>query len=493
MEILKFVRTSAAAAALLTGASVATAQTWQPLVNQPPFTAGATLLLTDGTVLAHDEGADFQAWYKLTPDASGSYVKGTWSRLASLPSGYAPLYFGSAVLPDGRVIIEGGEYNFGVPTWTNLGAIYDPLRDTWTSVAPPAGWQNIGDAQSAVLANGTFMQSSCCTKQAALLDPATLTWTNTGAGKFDVYDEEGWTLLPSGQLLTVDAYVFQYDASGTNSELYTPSTGTWASAGSTVVQLWDSHCGDASRASFEVGPAVLRPDKTVFAMGSNGCGAAHNAIYDTRTGRWSAAPDFPQNLGVSDGPAALETNGNVLIMASNRVFKKGAKFLEWNGTSFTTIAGPPGVRSDSSFYGHFLQLPTGQLLFTDFSSDMDVFTPGGTSSPSWAPTIASAPRSVIRGETYTVSGTQFNGLSQGATYGDDYQSSTNYPLVRLVNRATGHVFYCRTHDHSSMGVATGSTRVSTRFDVPADAEAGASDLVVVANGIPSAPVKVTVQ
>ena len=53
--------------------------------------------------------------------------------------------------------------------------------------------------------------------------------------------------------------------------------------------------------------------------------------------------------------------------------------------------------------------------------------------------------------------------------------------------------YCRTHDHSSMGVATGSKRVSTQFDVPAEAETGASDLVVVANGIPSAPVRVTVQ
>src|SRR4029078_8889042 len=214
---------------------------------QPGFGAGATLLLTDGTVLVHDEGTDFQAWYKLAPDADGSYVNGTWTRLASLPSGYAPLYFSSAGLPGGRVIIEGGEYNFLTPVWTNLGAIYDPVADAWTSVAPPAGWRNIGDAPASVLANGTYMQSSCCTKQAALLDPATLTWTSTGAGKVDVYDEEGWTLLPNGQLLTVDAYVFQYDANGMNSELYTPSTGTWSSAGSTIRQILDSHCGVSSR------------------------------------------------------------------------------------------------------------------------------------------------------------------------------------------------------------------------------------------------------
>jgi len=78
-------------------------------------------------------------------------------------------------------------------------------------------------------------------------------------------------------------------------------------------------------------------------------------------------------------------------------------------------------------------------------------------------------------------------------YGDDYQGATNYPLIRLQNNATGHVSYCRTHNHSTMAVATGSATVSTQFDIPANAEAGASKLFVVANGIPSNSVNVTVQ
>jgi hypothetical protein len=44
-----------------------------------------------------------------------------------------------------------------------------------------------------------------------------------------------------------------------------------------------------------------------------------------------------------------------------------------------------------------------------------------------------------------------------------------------------------------MAVATGKKIVSTNFDVPSGMETGASSLVVVANGIPSAPVDVTVQ
>jgi hypothetical protein len=71
--------------------------------------------------------------------------------------------------------------------------------------------------------------------------------------------------------------------------------------------------------------------------------------------------------------------------------------------------------------------------------------------------------------------------------------NSNYPLVRITNNSTKHVFYARTHDHSTMGVATGNKIVSTNFDVPSDMETGASRLVVVANGIPSVSVDVTVQ
>jgi hypothetical protein len=77
-------------------------------------------------------------------------------------------------------------------------------------------------------------------------------------------------------------------------------------------------------------------------------------------------------------------------------------------------------------------------------------------------------------------------------YNDDFQSATNYPLVRIMNVATKHVFYCRTHDHSTMAVATGNEPVSTHFDVPANMETGPGQLYVIANGIPSAPVAVTV-
>ena len=120
---------------------------------------------------------------------------------------------------------------------------------------------------------------------------STMTYTPTGSGKFDGNDEEGWTLLPGGKVLTVDAYTNVNDPTGTNSELYNPTTGSWTSAGSTIVQLWDSH------GSYEIGPAVLRPDGTVFATGANGAGAGHTSVYNTANGSLDAWPGLPRWTG----------------------------------------------------------------------------------------------------------------------------------------------------------------------------------------------------
>jgi len=457
----------------------ASAQTWQPLKNQPSFPVGAIALLTDGTVLLHEEqDADPQHWYKLTPDNTGSYVNGTIEPIASLPSGYGPFFFASAVLPDGRYIIEGGEYNFGQADWTNMGAIYDPLKNQWTSVNPPSGWGTIGDAPSVVLSQGAYMQSNCCAIQLAVFDAAKFTWTQlNNTGKADGYGEEGWTLLPSGDVLTIDV------SKAFNSEIFSPVTKKWTSAGSTIVRLTNSRT---------IGPMVLRPDGTVFATGANSNGPGHTAIYSWKTRKWKAGPSFPDHLDCADAPASLEINGQVIVMTSAGIFRTGAVFFEWDGKKLTRIPGPPNAPNDSSFYGHFLVLPTGQLLFSDFSTDLEVVTSKGTYNQAWQPTITSVPATITHGKTYVVKGTQFNGLSQGAAYGDDFQDATNFPLVRITNNATKHVFYARTHNFSTMGVATGSTPVSAGFDVPADIETGASSLEVVANGIPSAAASVTV-
>jgi hypothetical protein len=492
---------SAFCLASLAGSAVSNAQTWTVL--PPPFQdfpTGIALQLTDGSIMVQEFGT--ANWYKLTPTKLNDYHNGTWTKLASIPASmnYVPLFFASAVLPDGRVIIEGGEYNEGKDAETNKGAIYDPVKDDWMEVDPPSGWTHIGDGQSVVLPDGTFMLGNCGEKgsicspyynQVALLDAKTLTWTVVATkNKFDSNSEEGWNLLPNGNVLTIDTYLgVPSDPTGTNSEIYDPTTEAWTSAGSTIAQLWDSRltCGEKG-ATHEMGPAVLRPDGTVFATGANTCGAGHTAIYNTKTDNWTAGPDIPLGNDVADGPASILPDGNVLVDTSPGYGVSPSTLFEFNGTGWVTIPQPPGFSSSNTEGGRMLVTSTGGVLFQHLDTpEMWFYHAAGTYKPAWQPHICAAcyPAIAYIGKTYKVEGTQFNGLTQGADFGDDAQSATNYPLVRIRNNKTGHYFYARTHSFSTMGVATGKKMVSAEFDVLPGTETGDSTMVVIANGIPS--------
>jgi hypothetical protein len=303
-----------------------------------------------------------------------------------------------------------------------------------------------------------------------------MTWTPYGTGKADIYDEEGWTLLPGGGVLTVDT------RDGTNTEILT--NGVWASAGNTPKALTDPN-------SLELGPQVLRPNGTVLAIGATG----YTAIYNIAKKSWSAGPTFPKVgsafLDAADGPASLLVNGNVLAAVSPGVYKTGLQFFEIKGATLVTAPNIPNAANDSSFYVHLLPLPNGQVMETDFSNDVEIYTPVGSPSKLLAPTIAEFPATVTHGSTYKLIGKHLNGFSQAAAYGDDYQANTNYPIVRITNTATGHVFYARTANHSSMAVANPKL-VSTQVTIPAGIETGASTIVVVANGIASSAKSITV-
>ena len=477
--------------ALLAWSSIASAQepfaagTWTKTTKAPASAVAHALLLNDGSVLVNSFFFSNHAdpWYRLVPDKTGSYINGTWTSAGTLPSGYNPLYFASSLLPTGQVVVMGGEYNNGSGVWTTLGALYNPNTKTWTSLAAPSGWTSVGDAQSIILPNGHMMMANCCTTQEAILtlSGTTPTWTATGTGKSDWNDEEGWTMLPGGKILTVDAYV-PSGCCKLGYQIYDPTTGAWTTpSNNTVVNLVDP-------GSLELGPMPLLPNGTVFAAGAT----TNNAIYTVSTGTWASAPKFGGTLDIADGPAAVLPNGNALFDTSPGVFGNGSQFFEWDGTAMNATSAPPNAPSDSSYVGNMVVLPTGQVLFTDFSSDVEIYTPASvTPCTGCAPTIATVASTLTHGtKGNKITGTQFNGLTQGSYYGDDNQASTNFPIVRIVD-STGRVVYCKTHNWAG-GVATGSKIVSALFDIPSGIGLGNASLVVVTNGIASAPVSVTI-
>src|SRR5207253_7233737 len=121
--------------------------------------------------------------------------------------------------------------------------------------------------------------------------------------------------------------------------------------------------------------------------------------YNSNTGAWRPGPDFPDSLDIADGPAAVEPNGSVLMMASPLIFNTPSTFLEWDGSSLTEISPAPNASNDSSFYGNMLVLPTGQILFTYFLF-VSVYNPTRSPAPARAPRTQAAPTIASPGRPY---------------------------------------------------------------------------------------------
>ena len=517
-----------------------------------PGGAANLWLMTDGTVITLNQGPYYgstEVW-KFTPDSFGNYVNGTWSQIASFPdyngAPFSPQASASAVLADGRLILAGGESNAaglndGYGYYPQIEAaqiaLYDPIANAWTTIIPPVwaqanphiwGFFNlpfqesnpssslgvspfIGDAASVVLEDGTFMIGPSWSELSAKLDPQTLLWTPTGWNKNATNHEEGWTLLPNGKVLVVDLYVGEEiptpPSKQVGSELYNPCTDNWEKGPDLVRPIQHSlyitgwgNSGSYTWTDHEVGPTCLRPDGTVICFSGSATGIT--GIYDTKKEKWNQGPTMPfiadvGQLSVPDGPCALLPNGNVLVTCS--------PFTDYTGGQAPTyifeltkdnryVQEPifPNAVNESPAGIKFLTLPTGQVMSADGSLDVEIYTPANQNyKKNWASIIKEYPHNVSPGSTYKISGIRFNGMSQGGVYGDDFQNATNWPLVRITNKETGHVFYCRSHDHSFMGVAS-DRKVYTYFDVPSNIDLGKSKIEVVCNGIPSKAKYITV-
>jgi Kelch motif len=475
------------------------ASPWKKLNNTPPFSVDTMLLLTDGSVMCHEY--ETPNWHKLVPDAKGDYVNGSWQTMTPIPANAplsqngpvdAPLYYASAVLKDGRVFVAGGEYNVLSQVDLLTAQIYDPVADSWASVPTPPGWNNIGDAPSCVLPDGKILLGDINSTRTAIFNPTTKTWS-PGGNKDDNSSEESWTLLPNHTILCAEVN------NHPKAEKYVINTNTWVSAGS-VPAAADLVLNVP--VSIEIGPAILMPDDRVFCVGASG----HTALYSVKTGAWSAGPDFPTDSGGNllrafDAPAALLPSGHVLCVVG-AVVTSGIdtgwaglpiSFFEFDGATLNPVPAPGNAPNTVTFNCRFLLLPTGQVLYSNCTSDLEVYTPSGAPHHDWRPHITQVPKAPRRGHSYRLRGRQLNGLSQANGYGDDAQMSTNYPLVRLRHIGSKKVYFCGTFDHSTMAVATGKKLHRTHFHVPHTVPVGHYELTVIANGIHSKPVKVHVK
>jgi hypothetical protein len=457
--------------------------TWQPLTHQPQFNISTMMLLTDGRVMVQEEGTAH--WHALKPDSQGSYVNGSWSTLADMS--FWRRYYASGVLKDGRVLVCGGEQS-GDVGWSTKGEIYDPVSDAWTAIPSPTGWPKVGDAVSCVLPDGRVLVGAPDSTACAIYDPATNAWSAAGEPAV-TSNEATWVLQPDGTVLTVQCY------SPFAAEKYVVSSDSWKSEGSPPVTLVDA-------LMHEIGPAMLLYDGRTICFGAaSSAGHGKTAIYHppaspTGTGTWTAGPDIPKigdtTIVSNDCPGSLLPNGKVLFTAApfkNNDWGTPISLFEYDPAANTISQAPsPPNNNQQLYWSRMMLLPTGEVLFSPSSNDIQVYSPDGAPHESWRPTVATVtPQQGVLPwivDSFVLTGTQLNGLSQANMYGDDCYAATNYPLVRLRNPQTSEVTYARTYEFSTMGVATGSALQSCRF-APPNVPDGTYELTVVANGISS--------
>ncbi len=452
--------------------------TWTQLANTAPDKSGGLMiLLSDGTVLAKNEtggaGGIGQGWNRLTPDAGGSYINGTWTSIT--PMNFTRLYFSTQLLKDGRLYVCGGEYGTG----KSNAEIYNPVSNTWTNLPSPGGV--VSDANSEILPDGRVLQAMVngSLKNNMIYNPITNTFT-PGPTCIGIHNESAWVKLADNSILFVDR-------NSTNSERYIPATNTWTVDAVVPVSLYDVF-------GLETGSASLLPDGRAWFIGSTGKTAYYNPSGTPSPGTWTVGPTVPSNRGAPDAAAAMMKNGKILCAVSptpvsGNNFPSPSYFYEFDylTNGYTLLPAPGGGTSINVpvYVFNMLDLPDGNVLFAEQDTDVYfVYTPNGAQLAAGQPTIGNIIQNGCN--SFTITGLLFNGISEGATYGDDWQCNTNYPIIRLTKGP--NVYYARSFNWNRTGVQTGLLPDTTQFTLPAGLPIGTYSLQVVANGISSNPV-----
>src|SRR4029077_9877397 len=149
-------------------------------------------------------------------------------------------------------------------------------------------------------------------------------WTQAATKVYsDRSDEEGWTALSGGGILTYDLFNSVANNQG-YAETYNSMQNAWTAispadgtATGTLPVLTSPALG------FELGPSMRLQDGRALVIGAN----QHTALYNQATNTWAAGPDIHgvlrnpfgrvehANFGADDAPAALMPNGHVLMAA----------------------------------------------------------------------------------------------------------------------------------------------------------------------------------
>ena len=445
------------------------------------------------------------------------------SKATATGSGVA-LTFGIEIVPAScmgdvpTVLLTTGQILVG-DIVNNSTYLYDLAADTWTLAARRVygnsgeqGWARLSDGRVLTYDIGRSLAQNA--GYAELYNPVTNAWTSispadsTASGVLPMLSgptsEMGPVMrLQDGRMLQIGGYG--------STAIYTPATNTWAAGPAVEGTL----SGLPFVFSSDDAPAAILPNGHVIFAADAGMGV--NSTGNTTSGSavvtgipsttffqagWSVVGDgIPGDATITsvDSATQITMSDSATATATGVSLNYGGGYA--NPTElfdFDPIAGtaspvsPPLVDANletiGSYLLHMLMLPTGQMLLADGSNQLWVYTPDGAASASLLPSVTSV---TPNGDgSYTLTGTQLNGQSAGASYGDESQCNENYPIVRMVG-ASGNVYYAKTTNWSLVGVGTGSTPETVNFTLNPAMPPGTYSLIVSGAGLSSSPVTFT--
>jgi hypothetical protein len=433
-----------------------------------------SILLAGSKILVGDL-VNSQTWIYDVPSDS-------WSQTGSKVYADQSDEEGWAKLPDGSVLTydlfksksgAGGSY----------AERYDPQTGTWSSISPSDGSalgtipllssSAIGSELGPVLRlqDGRVIVIGA-TQHIGIYNPSTNTWSagpdimgtlgnaaNPGgtSSPFGA-DDAPAAELPNGHVIfAADAGISQFTGSG------------------------DITTGSKVIANISPNTNILQPGWAVTGTG-------------IPSGATISSVDSSTQITISANATATTMGGSIKFGGT---FSGPTQFFDFNPSSntITPMAVVPAstTLTRGVYPKRFLTLPTGQVLFSDGTSQASIYTPDGTAAPQYRPVI----NSIVYngGGVFTLTGKQLNGQSAGANYGDDDQMDTNYPIVRFVaTDGSGKVYYAKTTNWSSVTVAGGLTTPQTVTVTlnPAMMTPGNYAMIVGAAGISSVPTIVNI-
>jgi len=285
---------------------------WTPTGSMQAARASHTAtLLPNGLVLvAGGTGANGGA---LASSELYNPASGTWSFTGNLHVGRVSAQ--SILLPNGMVLtIDGCISNDCLSSTTRSAEIYNPASGTWTVT----GSMRTGRAEfvavllpskKVLVAGGctSYNANGCVavTTAAELYNPATGTWTSTGAMRAARMAMTG-TVLLNGKALIAGGQTAASDALG-SSELYNPATGTFTLTGRLITPR-SGHTATLLASGF----VLMAGGENV-----NGISISKAELYNPATGMYAATGNMPSNR--QEHRAVLLPTGAVLVVGGNNV------------------------------------------------------------------------------------------------------------------------------------------------------------------------------